>query len=692
MQHPATGGDTDSRQVPARIRAAHSFHELLGALVLGTAIFVASYAFVELLGREDRAGHQTLSFVSVIVGALRACGRLLTDTAERVLAAPVVPLLAVAAGIVSLACLRRYRPCTWPDDLARAFLVPSLVVGASFIVLGHVLPAVLTGVVTGVCLTRLPVLERVVEPPRAGALIVVIPLGLGAILRFHALAEFPAGYAEHAARMHFDLSLVYLEDLSASLRAHSLQPFLGVASDAIVRQQWGLVTVLSAIGFKLFGVTLVVSRLVSAALGTLTIYVAYRLGRALDAFWLGLVFAFLLAVSPWHVTISRYGDLEHVTSPLQLLLSLLFVVVAVQTGRVLHILLAATFTASSWYIYAPNLVVPAIVGAFLVCRAAARPRLAATHLSKIVLGIACFAILSYPALREFSVHGGILGPNVRTGYRASDPIFSDPGERLDMIGEEAGQLLRHASDPWFDTPGAGLGLLQASLLVPGLVLIAFSLARGRYRDLGLIVLIGLSIAAVPAITAPDVSFRRLLPVATLAALVAAFALVRMAEAARAAGVPRNVLTAIACSGALALAATGTFGYFDRTYVGEESGGNASFRALAEVVSGALGKRPVLIVVPRRDNVNDTRFYVEFIGYEQLRHAEHRGMPDDALYWTTTCEDPLPQRPSPAAGSPMIAVHEAVLDPSTPCGPGFIARLSAHYAGTTVVVARAPATG
>jgi 4-amino-4-deoxy-L-arabinose transferase-like glycosyltransferase len=79
----------------------------------------------------------------------------------------------------------------------------------------------------------------------------------------------------------------------------------------------------AAVGFELFGVTLTVTRLVSAALGVLTILVAYRLGRALDGVRLGLVFSLLLAISPWHVTISRYGTQEHVLPPLQFLLSLL---------------------------------------------------------------------------------------------------------------------------------------------------------------------------------------------------------------------------------------------------------------------------------------------------------------------------------------------------------------------------------
>jgi 4-amino-4-deoxy-L-arabinose transferase-like glycosyltransferase len=462
------------------------------------------------------------------------------------------------------------------------------------------------------------------------------------------------------------------------------RPARGGSGSAFLRSC--LITVLSAIGFKIFGVTLTVSRLVSAALGTLTIYVAYRLGRALDGVWLGLAFSFLLAVSPWNVTISRYGDLEHVTSPLQFLLSLLFVVLALQTGRVRDILLAGVFTAGSWYIYAPNQAVPAIVALFLLCRAALDPRRAARNWARVLLGIGCFAIVSYPALRLFA-STGILQPNVRTGYEATGPILSDLSGRVHMIRLEADQLFRHADDPWFETPGGGLGLLQGTLLVPGLVLAANALRRHRYRDLALLVVIGLPIAFLPAILAPDVSFRRLMLVATLVALVTAFTLVRLAEAARVAGVSRHALTLIACTGAVAISAAGTYGYFDRTYVDEEAR-NVHFRALGATVADLLGKKPLLVVVPSRDYLNDAHKYIELMAYDKLQSAQRRGVPQTSLYVSTSCQDALgserPQAVRPP--SPTLILDSGVVESPPPCGPGFVSQLSDAYPGSRIVVA------
>jgi hypothetical protein len=656
----------------------------LRPILFVAAGIVASYLFIAAVSYDDREGYRTLSWFSPLVTLLRGLGRLVGQGTEQILLAPILfPMLGVAA-VLTLILLRRYRPQTWRHDIALALVVPSFAATAALMLRGDLVPATLTGLLAGICLVVCAGEKPEQEP---GALLFLIPLGLGAVLRFYALAQVPDGYAQHSAVHHVDLSLPYLEALSSSLHAWQPQPFLGIASNALVREQFGFISLVAAVGFKIFGVSLTVTRLISAALGTLTIYAAYRLGRALDGSCLGLVFSFLLAVSPWHVAISRYGDQEHVISPLQFLLSLLFVVLAVKGGKVHDLLLAAIFTALTWYIYAANLVVPIIVGLFLLCRALAAPRLAVRNWWKILLAVGCFVLLSYPAIEPLFSHG-ILRPNVRQGYDVSSLTPADFPKRMQMAGLEADQLFRNADDPWFAKPGGGLGVLQSMLLVPGLVLAVAALRRRRYRDLALLVLIGLPIAALPAIFAPDVTFRRLMLVTTLIALVSAFTLVRLADAARATARSRKVLAVIACAGAIALAATGTFGYFDRVFIGEEIR-NAWFRTLGETVSGVLGKEPIIVVVPRRDNLADTHRYIKLMAYDTLQDAQRRGLPQDSLYIATTCEDPIETSslqtgyPSP----PRLIVSENVLAAPPPCGSEFLSRLKAKYPRSTVVITK-----
>ncbi len=145
---------------------------------------------------------------------------------------------------------------------------------------------------------------------------------------------------------------------------------------------------------------------------------------------------------------------------------------------------------------------------------------------------------------------------------------------------------------------------------------------------------------------------------------------------------------IACASAIALAATGTFGYFDRVFLGEEMNG-AWFRTLGGTVSGLLGKEPLIVVVPRRDNLKDTHRYIKLMTYDTLQDAQRRGVPLDSLYLTTTCEDPV-EAGSPQAADvrpPLLVVSDAVLEPHAPCGPEFVSHLIAHYPRSSVVIVR-----
>jgi hypothetical protein len=653
----------------------------------GAGILAASYLFVSAVSHADRAGYRTLSAFSVLVTALRGSGLFIARAAEGVLVVTSLPFLGIVAAL-TLFLLRRYRARTWRHDAALALLAPLLATTAIFVLRGDLAPASLAGVLTGACLLVCGGREPRREP---SPILVLVPLALGSVLRFYALAQVPNGYAEHAVVHHVDLSLPYLEVLSTSLGALQLGPLLATAANALLREQFGASSLVAAVGFGLFGVSLTVTRLLSAALGTLTVYVAYRLGRALDGVRLGLAFSFLLAVSPWHVTISRYGDQEHVLSPLQLLLSLFFLVTAVNGGRLRDWLLAALCTAAAWTIYAANLVVPVIAGGVLLLRVCIDRRLAVRNWGGALAGLVLFALLSYAPLQQLFPRG-VIQWNGRTGSPSSTSLLSDLPTRLQMLGAEVDQLFRHADDPWFSTPGGGLGVLQSVLLLPGLLLAATALRQQHHRDLALIALVGLPLGALPAVLAADQSFRRLMPVTTLVALVSAFALVRLYEAVRSAGIPRQVGTAIACCAAVAVGATGTFGYFDRAFIETESAGAAQFRALGATVSDLVGSEPLLVVVPRRDNLTDTHRYIKLMAYDALLDAQRHGIARDALYLVTTCEDVAGTADSPPARArpPVLVVHVAVLEPGPPCGRELLARVTAQYPQSTIIVAEPPA--
>jgi hypothetical protein len=660
-------------------------------VLLEIVVCAVSYLFIIVQIHDDKLGNRTLSGCFWLVYSLRGLGHLL-DGVRGISLTPAVYLLLFAILIVTARYLIIYFHQSDPQTTLRvlAFIESSalLLAACLFLINGNLLLAALAGFLLGIILLALPA-ETSTTNDNLNKFFFLIPLGLGLVLRFYALAQVPNGYAQHAAVLDGELSLPLKEALSSSLSSFNLQPFLGLLGDMLLHQQAGALATLEALGFEIFGVSLMVTRLVTAALGTLTLYIAYRLGQALGGTRLGLAFSFLLAVSPWHITISRYATAEHVVSPLFFLLCLWFIVRSLNGGRIIDIFLAAFFTSINLLIYATNLVVPVIAFLFLLYRGLGGIRQAITRWKLILLGLGFFLVLSYMPLSQLFPLG-IFGPNLRTGYMGSGPLLSNWPERLKMVGLEVDQLFIKTNDPWFTTQGAALGTLQTALLLPGILLALMALFQKQYRDLGFLIMIGLTLGALPAVFAPDASFRRLMLVTTLAALAAAFAIVRLLDAARYALVPRKIIQTVLCAGAIALSASGTFGYFDRTFLGEELG-NAWFRAMGAAAIDHLGKERMIFVVPNSGDIDNVKRYLKLMAYDRLNIEQSKGIPQEDLFVVASCEDTaLPVNGDIADSMPRLIILPDFLPPlPPPCGSEFIARLTALHPGSTILLTTPP---
>src|SRR5881628_461259 len=115
-------------------------------------------------------------------------------------------------------------------------------------------------------------------------------LGAAAALRFYALATLPPAH-------YHDVALTAMD----AMRAASGHPCLHYTYDE------GLYSNLMALFFLLFGPSDWSVRAPGALFGVLTCWGIYRLGRALGLGRAGTYGAGLLAVSFWHVLLSRSG-------------------------------------------------------------------------------------------------------------------------------------------------------------------------------------------------------------------------------------------------------------------------------------------------------------------------------------------------------------------------------------------------
>ncbi len=192
-------------------------------------------------------------------------------------------------------------------------------------------------------------------------------------------------------------------------------------------------------------------RLVSAAAGTASVYLLYRLGRQAFGRPAGLVAALLLAVAPLHVAYSHMAVTD-VTATMLSLLALLLLLQAAQGagGRrlVAGAVLAGLATSTKYNL--GLLVLPATVAAVYACRAAVAARLAARGPSPsraAALGRAALAWARLLARRVYL-------PMLLAFVLGSPFIVLDPGHFLhDFLRQN-----RIMARGWLGWENAGNGL------------------------------------------------------------------------------------------------------------------------------------------------------------------------------------------------------------------------------------------
>lgn len=446
-----------------------------------------------------------------------------------------------------------------------------------------------------------------VPPPALGpaSLLLLLPLGLGFGLRFHRLAELPAGYSGHAVVHHHGITIPIQHDILKPLASGDLGAAARIPP-LLVGNHFGLMSLLSALGFGVTGLGFVASRLLSALAGTLTIVFAYRLGQALEGRFAGLALAGLLAAAPWHVSISRYGDLEHVLSPLHALVTLSAYVAALRWGRVRDYLVCGAALGFSFYVYPANIAIPAVVLPHLLGVMALWRGFVRRDGKKALLLLAAFVAVSWGAVAD-QLKGGLLAPSIRTGYEFTGLLpLNDVDRNVAGARNALRQLFVEADDAWFGRPGGGVGAPETALILLGLGVVVGSLLDARSRTGAALLLLGLPLCMVPGILAPDPSFRRFLPALTIALAFAALGLSRVSAKLGRLGISLGARATAIGAFLTGLALVNVHAYHEVVYVDAEDGSRYE-TDLALFVRATLGRAYVVIVAPSASEPNDDRW-------------------------------------------------------------------------------------
>jgi 4-amino-4-deoxy-L-arabinose transferase-like glycosyltransferase len=252
---------------------------------------------------------------------------------------------------------------------------------------------------------------------------------LGSAVRFVGLGQNPAGIVDDEAEKGYDaysLLLTGKDQWGITWPTTSFQGFGDYSLPAI--------TYLIILPVKLLGLTPFAVRFPSALFGSLTVLLVYFLVKelfskskdpgVLQVETLALLSSFFLAISPWHIGMSRIA-IEQSVSVFVTTLGLLLLL----KGRTKDswIIGSAVVFALSMFVYRPNvLLVPFLVGETLFLYKKA-------YISSLrVIGIAlvCFVVIASPILLSL---GG-----TAFGARANQVNLTNDTGTVDLINEKRG--------------------------------------------------------------------------------------------------------------------------------------------------------------------------------------------------------------------------------------------------------------
>ena len=226
-----------------------------------------------------------------------------------------------------------------------------------------------------------------------------------------------------------------------------------------------------------------------ALLGTLTVLAVYGLAQEVVGEEVGLLAAFLLAISFWHINISRFGT-RPVAAPFFLVSSLVLLWLAVRRWRdgprsVWGMAIACGIIYGlGFYTYTPYRLTPLLlVAVFLVLKRDYQPR-TVKKVGVIVLWTACVVIL--PLLLHARRHPVEFFQRVQTlpGWHTANPI----GELVSNTMRTAGMFLWAGdTNPLHNIPGSALLFWPVGLLF----LFGLGVAACRQRWLLAWIVIGL---------------------------------------------------------------------------------------------------------------------------------------------------------------------------------------------------------
>jgi len=584
------------------------FIRIIVAVILSIAAVVG---FITYCVSVPFPACHTLEFLSPLMGPFLRLGEsIYQDGARR--AVPIAVAAACAGVVLSLMVVARKEN----RRLSRVLVLPMVTAAVvAELLFGHA-PAAVSYALLGAAFALLVIasaagyreqLKDLIPPPtrRNRMLLLLAVIVLGLVFRAYHLDIRPPGDAHHSAEsgiiaaqlaheFPLDLTsptkfikaireaiavLVKQESIFDVIAAMHPRYHFEVYHVSMTGAEIGLF--LDRVAFNIWGSHFIIQRALSVILGVLTLYVLFLLGEDLFGTSAGLLAAFFMAVSPWHNTHSRYGDIGFAITMLCATLTVLCAVRAIQRRSIGWTLALVLNLAFDFYLYPSTQFAVFVVIAFWLYSMVQNRQ---SWRSVLIVGLASLAVVAL--LSAPKTH--LLGPlknirlinapiNDRVGYS----VQSYRAMAVNVV-KLAKSLLVEATDNdcWFRKGGAILLWPVSVLFMGGL---AWCLPRLSDSRCALLIL-WFSIGVLPTIPSPYVLARRITCAAPaiymLAALFASMVLARLRQLfAPGRAVEGKILVSIALA-LLASSAFATFYYHTMVY---EEWSNGDHRRIAEIV-------------------------------------------------------------------------------------------------------------
>lgn len=294
------------------------------------------------------------------------------------------------------------------------------------------------------------------SPSTFGWALLLLALGTAVFLRLYNLGSWPPGLYRDEAFNGLDALRVLQGDLAVFFTANNGREPLYIY--------------LTALSIALLGRTVLAMRLAAAVVGSLTTGLVYKLGRRWFGWRVGLLAAWLWAITLWPVHLSRLG-LRTILLPAVLALAFWLGTAAYRRNRRRWWLAAGAAYGLGFYTYLAIRFTPLLllaVGAFLLWRGD-RARLRrgvgwfVLGTAVILLPLALFYLQNPDLLLGRTGQVSILNPAINGGDLWGT-LYRQTGQALGLFFWRGDTILRHnpAGRPLFDWLMAGpfvLGLL-----------------------------------------------------------------------------------------------------------------------------------------------------------------------------------------------------------------------------------------